>query len=184
MENRVLLNKSIKSVKSKVHKVIPYGLIVILAVLTRLLPHPPNFAPIDGLALFSGSKFSKKIAVVIPLAAMVLSDIFLGFHNTIFFVYISFVVIAIMGSFIKQTKWYSLAAASFLSSVIFFLVTNFGVWYVGGLYPKTFSGLIEAYVMGLPFFGNTLLSDFIYSFSFFYGFALLKSREMATKLDV
>lgn len=143
--------------------------IVILAVIARLIPHPPNFAPIGGLALFSGSHFKKLIALSIPLSAMIISDLFLGFHNTIVFVYLSFLITVLIGRFIKR-NWKSLAFASLLSSVIFFLITNFGVWFTGAMYPKNIEGLLQCYLMGLPFFRNTLISDFIYTFSFFYGY--------------
>ncbi len=165
MENRKVLNKFIS-----------YAAIILLAVFARLVPHSPNFAPIGGLALFSGSKFKKNIALLIPIAAMVISDFFLGFHNTIIYVYISFILTVFIGRLIRNNKWQSLALASLTSSVLFFLITNFGVWAVSGsMYPKTIDGLWQSYIMGLPFFRNTLLSDFFYTFSFFYGFRFLSN---------
>ena len=160
MENRKILNK-----------VVPYAAIILLAVISRLLPHPPNFAPIAGLALFSGSHFKKKVALLIPISAMIFSDLFLGWHSTLVYVYASFVVITLIGSRLSQKpNGKSLALASFFSSILFFLVTNFGVWLSGGLYPKTLGGLHQSYLMALPFFRNTILSDLLYTFSFFYGF--------------
>lgn len=149
--------------------------IILLAVVSRLIPHAPNFAPIGGLALFSGSNFKNKIALLIPLAAMFISDIFLGFHKTIFYVYVSFIVIVLIGGLIKNNKWQSLLLASLTSSVLFFLITNFGVWASFDMYPKTIDGLMQSYVMGLPFFRNTVLSDLFYSFSFFYGYRFLSN---------
>ena len=149
--------------------------IIILAVVARLIPHPPNFAPIGGLALFSGSHFKKKVALIIPLTAMLISDLFLGFHNTIIYVYASFFLTVLIGRLIKNNRWQSLALASLASSVLFFLITNFGVWLSYSMYPKTIDGLFQSYLMGLPFFRNTLLSDFFYTFSFFYGFRFLSS---------
>lgn len=149
--------------------------VVLLAVAARLIPHAPNFAPIGGLALFSGSHFKKKIALLIPLTAMFLSDIFLGFHKTIPFVYVSFIIIALIGGLIKTNKWQSLFKASLLSSVLFFLITNFGVWATGSMYQKNLSGLIQCYGFGVPFFRNTLISDLFYTFSFFYGFRFLSN---------
>ncbi len=162
MENRKILNK-----------IISYGAIIFFAVAARLIPHAPNFAPIGGLALFSGSHFKKKVALLIPIAAMFLSDIFLGFHNTIVYVYASFAVAVIIGRLIKNYKWQSLLSASLASSVLFFLITNFGVWSTGSMYPKTAGGLMQSYLLGLPFLRNTVLSDLFYSFSFFYGFKYL-----------
>lgn len=150
-------------------------LIILLAVVARLIPHAPNFAPIGGLALFSGANFKNKIALLIPLSTMFISDIFLGFHSTIPYVYISFIIIALIGNLIKNNKWQSLVLASLTSSVLFFLITNFGVWASFNMYPKTIDGLIQSYVMGLPFFRNTIISDLFYSFSFFYGYKFLSN---------
>lgn len=174
MENRKILNRHSLSFRaSEASRGISVLMIILLAVLARLIPHPPNFAPIAGLALFSGSNFKNKISLLIPLAAMILSDIFLGFHSTIFYVYISFILITLIGRKIKSLKFSNLFLASLLSSILFFLITNFGVWATGSMYPKTFDGLIQSYVMGLPFFRNTVLGDLFYSFSFFYGFEFL-----------
>src|SRR3989338_1941720 len=104
METRKLLNK-----------IIPYAAIILFAVAARLIPHAPNFAPIGGLALFSGANFKNKTALLIPLAAMFVSDIFLGFHNTIPYVYASFVTIFLIGGLIKSNKWPSLLKASLVS---------------------------------------------------------------------
>ncbi|MEK7097206.1 MAG: DUF6580 family putative transport protein [Patescibacteria group bacterium] len=157
--------------------------IILLAVVTRLIPHAPNFAPIGGLALFSGANFKNKTALLIPLSAMFISDIFLGFHKTMPFVYLSFIIIALIGGLIKTNKWQSLLKASLISSVLFFLITNFGVWATGSMYQKNLSGLIQSYVMGLPFFRNTIISDLFYSFSFFYGYRFL-SNFVFKKLEL
>ncbi|PIP63322.1 hypothetical protein CO165_02120 [Candidatus Roizmanbacteria bacterium CG_4_9_14_3_um_filter_33_18] len=161
------------------------SVVILLAVVARLIPHAPNFVPIGGLALFSGANFKNRIALLIPLAAMFISDIFLGFHSTIPYVYVSFIIIALIGGLIKTNKWQSLALASLTSSVLFFLITNFGVWASFNMYPKTIDGLIQSYVMGLPFFRNTVLSDLFYSFSFFYGYRFLSNfniRKLLIKI--
>ena len=149
--------------------------IIILAIIARLIPHAPNFAPIGGLALFSGTNFKNKIALLIPLLAMFISDIFLGFHKTVSYVYVSFIIIVLIGGLMKNNKWQSLLKASLVSSVLFFLITNFGVWATGTMYQKNLSGLIQCYGFGLPFFRNTLISDLFYSFSFFYGYKFLSN---------
>lgn len=166
MENRNILKRVIE--------IVPYLAIISLAVFTRLVPHPPNFAPIGGLALFSGSHFKNKFALLIPLSAMLISDIFLGFHNTMLYVYFSFLLIVFIGRMIKNINGKALIMASLTSSFLFFIITNFGVWIAPqSMYPKSINGLIQCYYMGLPFFRNTLISDLIYSFSFFYGFRFL-----------
>src|SRR3989339_238986 len=99
--------------------------IIILAIIARLIPHAPNFAPIGGLALFSGTNFKNKIALIIPLTAMFISDIFLGFHKTVPYVYVSFIIIALIGGLIKNNKWQSLLKASLISSILFFFGYRF-----------------------------------------------------------
>ena len=163
--------------KSKIQTLISYIVIILLAIVARVIPHAPNFAPIGGLALFSGSHFKKKIALIIPLTAMFVSDIFLGFHKTVPYVYVSFIIISLIGGLIKNNKWQSVALASLVSSVLFFLITNFGVWVSFNMYSKTIDGLIQSYAMGLPFFRNTILSDLFYSFSFFYGYRFLPNLK-------
>lgn len=158
---------------SKTNSLISYGIIILLAVVARLIPHAPNFAPIGGLALFSGASFKKKWALIIPLSAMFISDIFLGFHSTMPYVYGSFIVIALIGGLLKNHKWQSLISASLISSVLFFFITNFGVWATGSMYQKNLIGLTQCFAFGVPFFRNTLISDLFYTFSFFYGYRLL-----------
>ncbi|VVA44181.1 conserved membrane hypothetical protein [Candidatus Roizmanbacteria bacterium] len=173
--------------KTKLKSVGSYLLIILLAVVARLIPHAPNFAPIGGLALFSGANFKNKIALLIPLAAMFISDIFLGFHKTMPFVYLSFIIIALIGGLIKTNKWQSLLKASLVSSVLFFMITNFGVWATGTMYQKNISGLTQSYIMGLPFFRNTIISDLFYSFSFFYGYRFLSNfnfKKLLAKLPI
>jgi hypothetical protein len=166
METRKILNK----------KIISYGTIIILAVIVRLIPHAPNFAPIGGLALFSGANFKKKLALLIPLTAMFFSDIFLGFHSTMTYVYLSFILIAFIGNYLKDDlRFKNLFLASLISSVLFFLITNFGVWITGTMYQKNLGGLMQCYTFGIPFFRNTLISDLFYSFTFFYGYRLINN---------
>ncbi|MBI2443285.1 MAG: hypothetical protein HYV40_05260 [Candidatus Levybacteria bacterium] len=120
-------------------------LIIISAVALRLLPHHPNVAPIAAMALFGGAYLDKRFALAIPLLALFVSDLFLGFHSTMPFV-----------------------------SVLFFLITNFGVWLMGTLYSRTLEGLLQSYIMGLPFFRNTLIGDFLYVGVLFGGYALFQ----------
>jgi hypothetical protein len=161
--------------KTNIKSRISVFVIILLAVVARLIPHAPNFAPIGGLALFSGRNFKKKISLLIPLAVMFISDIFLGFHKTIPYVYASFIIIALIGGLIKNINWQSILKASLVSSVIFFLITNFGVWATGGMYQKNLTGLIQCYGFGVPFFRNTLISDLFYSLSFFYGYRVIQN---------
>lgn len=139
---------------------------IIAAVVLRLLPHLPNFAPIAAMALFGGVYLNKKYALIVPLAAMVVSDIFIGFYNPwiLASVYGSFILIGLLGLWLKNNKTVpNVIGASLLGSVGFFLITNFAVWAVPhSFYPHTLQGLMNSYMMGLPFFRNTLMGDLFY----------------------
>lgn len=150
-------------------------LIILFAVALRLLPHLPNFAPIAGMALFGGVYLNKKYALIVPLVAMFVSDIFIGFHSGMPFVYGSFLIIGLLGIWLRNNKKVKMIIlATFSSSFIFFIITNFGVWLSGGLYPKTIDGLIQCYFYALPFFRNTIMGDMFYTGLFFGSYELLR----------
>ena len=138
--------------------------LIAFAVLSRLLPHPPNVAPITALALFGGVYLDKKQSFIIPLAAMMISDYFIGFHSAIVWVYVSFLAIGIMGLWLKNN--HSVGAtvgATVAGSMLFFIVTNFGVWATSQVtYPHTYAGLVECYTAAIPFFRNTVIGDVVY----------------------
>lgn len=158
----------------------PRMLFIITAILAaafmRLVPHWPNFTPVAAIALFSGTYISRKaFAFVIPMVAMLLSDLFLGFHSTMIAVYAAFGITVLIGFALRnRVKFGSVALASVASSVIFFLITNFGSWLSGMMpYPMNFSGLMMAYTAGIPFFNNGLMGDLLYSTVLFGGFYLV-----------
>ncbi|GHB81489.1 DUF6580 family putative transport protein [Persicitalea jodogahamensis] len=167
--------------------------IVLVAALTRLLPHPFNFTPIGAIALFGGAYFSKKyLAFLIPLSAMLLSDALLGFHNSMWAVYLSFVLIVAIGmGLLQKVTAGRVFGSALLSSVLFFVVTNFAVWYgSAGFYPQTLSGLGACYLAGLQFyqqdffgnlFFNTVLGDLFFSSVLFGAFEALKSQVPSLK---
>jgi len=164
---------------------------VLIGVGFRLVPHAPNFAPIAAIALFGGVYFSKKIAVIIPVSAMLISDIFLGFYDLklMAFVYGSFILCAVLGFWLKNhKKWHTVAGTAVLSSVLFFIITNFAVWAFSPWYAKTFSGIIQCYIMALTFFRNSLLGDIFYGFVFFGSYELaevwIKNRFKATEQSI
>ena len=100
--------------------------LILAAALSRLLPHPANFTPLAAMALAGGVYFNKRIALIVPLAALVISDLFIGFHNTILFVYGSFILIGLMGLWLKSHKKpLPIFGAALLSSILFFIVTKF-----------------------------------------------------------
>ena len=134
-----------------------FGLLT-LAILTRLLPHPPNFAPITSIALFSGFHFKdKRFAIFFPLSCMFITDIYLGFHSLIPIIYSCFAINTYSGFKFKKLTLPSVLLASFS----FFLISNLGVWLHS--YPLNFTGLTTCFVLALPFFVNSLSSDLFYS---------------------
>lgn len=164
------------------HKVIVPLSIILFAVILRLVPHPPNVAPIAAMALFGGTYLNKKYALIVPLITMFVSDIFLGFHDTMLFVYGSFLLTGLIGTWIKTHKTVStIIAASLVSSLLFFIITNFGVWLVGNMYPKTILGLLQSYTMAIPFFRNTIVGDLLYAGLFFGSFAIIQNTFFVTK---
>lgn len=149
--------------------------VIVIAVLFRFLPHVPNMTPITALALFGGAYLPRRSALILPLSAMFLSDLVLGFSLVTPFIYGSFLLIILLGRLLRKRQHPgAVILATLTASTLFFLITNFGVWAEGMLYPHTFTGLLDAYVMGLPFFRNTLLGDLVYTGVFFLGFATLR----------
>lgn len=143
---------------------------IFIGAIFRFLPHPPNFSPIAAIALFGGVYLSRKIALILPLLAMVISDLFLGFYSwkLMAVVYLSFLIYVLLGFKLKKNKkWYTVLGYSFSGAMIFYLLTNLAVWAFMGWYPKTLSGLIQCYVMAIPFFKNTLFGDLFYTGLFF-----------------
>lgn len=150
---------------------------IILAAMSRFIPHPPNFTPIMAMSIFGGFLFAdKRYAFIVPLLAMVITDAIIGFHNTIAFVYASFLIGVFLGFFLKSgLKISRLTIVSLAGSLMFFIITNFGAWLMSGLYPLNLEGLMQAYFFGLPFFsysplemfGFTILGDMFFNFLFF-----------------
>jgi len=153
------------------------GIIILLAT-ARLLPHPPNFTPILGMAVFSGAIISKRlIAYLIPLAAMLLSDLYLGLHSGIPIIYFSLAVCVLIGTFIEArvTILNSFLSIS-LGVLVFFLITNLMVWYGSGMYEFSISGLMTCYLMGLPFVQNTFISSLLYGMGAFLIYDIINKR--------
>ncbi|HEX7456647.1 MAG TPA: DUF6580 family putative transport protein [Candidatus Nanoarchaeia archaeon] len=161
--------------KTYLSKLVNPSLIIGLAVLARIVPHAPNFTPIAAMALFGGAYLDRRWAILVPLVAMFLSDIFIGFYSPVVMisVYGSFVLTGLIGLWLKNRKLpRTVVLAAVGSSVLFFLITNFAVW-LGGWYPRNLAGLVEAYTMAVPFFRNTLLGDLFYTGVFFGGYELI-----------
>ena len=149
-------------------------LIIVTALSNIILADIPNFSPIASVALFSGFYFSnKKIALIIPVACMLVSDYFIGFHSYMWAVYLSFVFIAIIGVSMKKAQPKNILLNTLISSALFFFITNTAVWISGSYYTKDLSGLAMCLTMGIPFFKYTLLSSTIFSTVLFGGLEII-----------
>jgi len=148
--------------------------IIALAAALRIAPHPWNFTPVGAMALFSGAVIkNRRLAFVVPLLALFLGDIFIGFHKLMPIVYASFLLSVAIGFWLRDRRTAGrISAATLLGAIQFFLVTNFAVWAFGLTYPRTSAGLVACYVAGIPFFWNTLAGDAVYAVLFFGTFAL------------
>ena len=173
------------------------ALLVLLAALTRLLPHPPNFTAVGAMALFGGAFFSNRVAaMLVPLASLWISDLVLNnvvyreynpsfawFTPGGYWMYGSFALVVVLGIvLLKKVNFMNLLAGSLSASVLFYVVTNFGVWYGGSMYPATREGLIACYMAAIPFFGNTLAGDLFFCGVLFGMFGLAQRRFPALSL--
>ena len=164
----------------------PIGLILILA-LARLIPHPPNFTPIIAVAIVSSYFFKNlNFSLIILLIAMLISDLFIGFYENVFFVYGSLLLITfIFHKISKKINFKNLFIFGFAGALIFFIISNFGVWILGSPgvdnlpYAKNLNGLIECYILAIPFFGNTFISTVIFSYPTVFIYRSLAARSNA-----
>lgn len=153
--------------------------ILLLAALFRLIGTGlPNVSPVAAIALFGGAYFTnRKLAFALPLAVLLLSDLFIGFHDTMWAVYLSFAAIVGIGMLVGHSKSpLAVTAGSLSGSILFFLVTNFAVWMGSGYYAQDLTGLAHSYIMGIPFFHYTLLGDLFFNGVLFGGMAWLTAR--------
>ena len=145
---------------------------IVVAAALRLVPHPPNFTPIGAMALFSGAYLGRKaLAFAAPLGALLLSDLVLGFYHGQATVYFSVALIVMLGMVaLSRVSPLRVAGAAIVSSVLFFVITNFGMWMFSGFYPRTMAGLEACYVAAIPFFQNTVAGDLFYATLLFGSF--------------
>jgi hypothetical protein len=166
--------------------------LIFIAALSRVIPHPPNFSPIEAVALFGGAYFARRHwALLVPLAAMFASDLVLGVLNGGIYwdyfasagyllVYVCIALSTVLGFGLRgKVNGRNVLGYSLAGSVLFFVVTNFGAWLGSPAYPQTGAGLLAAYVAGVPFFQWTVLGTLAYAALLFGGFELLRRRVPA-----
>lgn len=168
-------------------------IIIAIAVITRIIPHYPNFTAVGAAALFGGAYFSRRTALLIPIIALFVSNLILNnllyrtalpgadpgfvvFQLQSLWIYAAFILIALMSfAKIRPSRLLSVLGCSLAASVILFLVSNLGVWVHSALYPKTMTGLLASYTAALPFFWSTIAGDVFYVTVLFGGLALARS---------
>ena len=162
--------------KDNLPRIIFIAALIVVGMVARFLPYPPNFSPIGAIALFAGATLGAKFrAALIPLAAMLLSDYWLGMHALMPVVYGCFLFNVWLGSRIQsRLKPLSVFGVSVAGSVVFFAVTNAACWYVG--YPHTWAGLLSCYTLAIPFFQNTLAGDLFFTTVLFGSLGLAQWR--------
>ena len=159
--------------------------LVVLGVTLRLVPHIPNFAPIGAIALFGGAILSWRIALWLPLVVMFISDVILGFYQGIEFTWLGFLLVAVFGMLLSRRGFLARISLGVLGiGIIFFIVSNFGVWLTSGMYSHTWAGLVQCYYMALPFFRMSFLSDMFYSVVLFGGYEMVTRLVRRPSVDI
>ena len=164
-------------------EIFPISLILIL-VFARLIPHPPNFTPIIAAAIVSGYLFKNiNLSLLTLLIAMLISDLFIGFYENVIFVYASLLLITfVFHKISNKINFKNLFIYGFAGSLIFFIVSNFGVWALSSpgvydiAYEKNLNGLMQCYILAIPFFGNTFLSTLIFAYPTIFIYKSLNVR--------
>lgn len=152
------------------------AVIVVFGILFRLIPHVPNIAPIGALMLFGGAYLPKKL-LFLPMLALLISDFFIGFYGIdMLYVYGSYFLVGMIGLWLRSHKNpMNVLGSTLVSSILFFLITNFGVWAPpNNWYPHTLDGLLTSYTMAIPFFRNSLIGDIGYTIILFGGYELVQ----------
>lgn len=165
---------------------------IFIAILSRLIPHPANFAPMMAIGIFGGALFFKRIwAVLIPIISIWLSDLvinnvflaayfkeFTWFYGGWYWQYGVYAIIPVIAMFVfkKNINVGKLLGINIGTALLFFIISNFGVWASGTMYPKTGEGLLACYAMGLPFLKGSLLSNLFYSAVLFGGYYLIENK--------
>jgi len=157
--------------------------LIVAAAATRLMPHPPNFAPVMSIALFGSAVFANRWGgIAIAIAAMAQSDMFIGSHSTLPFVYVGMLVTGMLGFFLRSNRTaFRILNFTLAGSIIFFVVSNLGVFLTQDLYPKTWAGLVACYVAAVPFFQNSVAADVLFSgilFTLHHFFIALREKRL------
>jgi len=156
-------------------------ILIVLGISLRLLPHPANFAPIAAIAIYGGVVLPRRLALWVPVGAMVLSDMVIGFYDIMPVTWACYALIAFVASrLLQRPKIVQGTLLTCSASLLFFVVTNFAVWLRSGMYAHSWAGLADCYAMALPFFRNTLMSDLLYT-GLLFGVTGLVTRTVRSR---
>ncbi|MCF7908043.1 MAG: hypothetical protein K9L86_04130 [Candidatus Omnitrophica bacterium] len=157
------------------------AIFIIIGIASRLIPHVPNFSPLVAVALFSGVYWKKPYGYLLPLSIYIISDLIIGTHNTMAFTWLSIIMIYGLGTFLaKKRTVVTTGFYAIISSVLFFVVTNLGVWMMGW-YPPTLEGLSACFTYAIPFFRTSLAANLVYVVVLFGSYEYFSSRVKLTK---
>ena len=166
--------------ESHLHRGIIYALLAV-GIIARLIPHPWNATPLMAIALFGGTYLSKRWSLLVPLIIVAISDLILGWHTTIPFTWSAFLLRGVLGWWVRRgASATRILTGAVAGGVLFFLLSNFGVWITQDLYPRTMAGLWACYVAAIPFFRATMLGDLVFTTLLFGGYAMVTRALGAT----
>lgn len=163
------------------------GIFTVIAIVARIIPHMPNVTPVAALALFAGVYLPKRWSLVLPIAAMLLSDAIVGFYEwqVMLAVYVGFALTVLAGWLVREKlNPATITAGAIGGSVVFFLLTNAATWAFTQMYPHTFAGLMTSYAMGVPFFKFSLVGDLAWTAVFFVAYQLILARFPSLSLGI
>ena len=156
--------------------------LILLGIVARLVPHPWNATPTMAIALFGGTYLAKRWAILLPLVIVAISDLLIGWHDTIPFTWGAFLLTGALAWWIRlRPTALRILSGALAGSVLFFLLTNFGVWLSGDLYPNTLDGLRQCYVAGIPFFRSSVFGDLLYTTVLFGGYAIATNPALVRR---
>ncbi len=160
-------------------------ILVVASIIGRLVPHPANVTPLGATALFGGAKLGRPWNYLLPLFVLYVTDLIIGLHGTMIYVYGSFVASVALGEFFLRNNpsLWRVGGVSTAGALLFFIVSNFGVWAEGLLYPKTVQGLVDCYIAALPFLRNSLAGDLLFSVGFFAAYQWAENRGAVAQFD-
>ena len=150
-------------------------------IVSRLIPHPPNFTSTIAIAFYLPALFGIKY-IIVATTAFIVCDLIIGLHPLILFTWLGLILVGLISQ--AFTKYYLRVPGVMIGCLVFFFVSNFGVWLFSDMYSKDLPGLIQCYIMGLPFLQNSLIGSLLFSFIIEFVVTYEKSRTFIRKVNI